>query len=94
MSETGLEVAVAKIETRLEGHLTACERRYQEGNERLQRMFDYIKNAHEKTGTQIAEIQDTLAEQRGASKMAKLMAGAGAGIMGLLGGVGGSHFIK
>lgn len=91
---TSLEVVVAKIETRLDSHLSACERRYQEGNDRIERLFSFMKEAHAENRKDIGEIKNTLAEQRGAGRMAKLVAGAVAGLMGLVGGVGGSHFIK
>lgn len=80
--------------TKINSHIDACERRYQEGNQRLEKMFAYIKDAHEKTGAQIDIIQNTLAEQRGAGKMAKVLGAAGAGIMGIIGGAGGSHLLK
>lgn len=89
-----LEVSVAKIEEKVDSHLDSCERRYQEWNGRMEKLFDFIKEAHKENRKDIGEIKDTLAEQRGAGRMAKLLAGAGAGIMGLVGGVGGSHLLK
>lgn len=85
---------MAKIEEKVDSHLDSCERRYQEWNGRMEKLFDFIKEAHKENRKDIGEIKDTLAEQRGAGRMAKLLAGAGAGIMGLVGGVGGSHLLK
>lgn len=94
MPDSGLDVAVGKLEARLDAHLTACERRYQEGNQRLEKLFSFIKDAHDENRKDISEIKNTLAEQRGAGKMMKLLGAAGAGAMGLLGGMGGSHLLK
>lgn len=87
--------------TTIKSHIDTCERRYHEGNKRLESMFTYIKEAHESTGEQIEaatkqinDLQNTIAEARGAGKMAKWMGAAGAGLMGLLGGSVGSHLIK
>lgn len=70
-----------KALVKIDSHIDACERRYQEGNQRMEKMFSYIKDAHEKTGNQIDAIRDTLAEQRGAGKLGKIMAHAATGLV-------------
>lgn len=80
--------------TKINSHIDGCERRYQEGNQRMEKLFSFIQSAHAENRTDIGEIKDTLAEQRGAGKMAKAIYGMGAGLMGLVGGIGGSHILK
>lgn len=76
-----LEAAVAKVEQKIDSHLDSCERRYQEWNGRVEKLFDFIKEAHKENRVDINEIKDTLAEQRGASKLGKVIAHATTGII-------------
>lgn len=94
MAKASLAVDLATVATRLNEHLTACERRYQESNQRLEKLFTFMEKAHGENRKDIGEIKDTLAEQRGAGKLAKFIGATGAGLMGIIGGIGGSHFIK
>lgn len=92
--ETDTRDIAMKAITKIDTHIDACERRYQEGAQRLERLYTFIQEAHKENRKDIVDIKGVLAEQRGAGKMAKALAAAGAGIMGVIGGVGGSHLIK
>jgi hypothetical protein len=94
------DVAIRAI-TKIEEHIITCERRYEESNQRLERMFAYIKDAHEATGVKIENatkeintLQTVIATARGAGKMATIMAAAGSGVMGVIGGIGGHFALK
>ncbi len=83
---------MAKIEARLDGHLSNCERRYQEGSQRMDKLIDFIQKAHSENRKDIGEIKDTLAEQRGAGKAIKIIGGIGAAVIGGISGLVGGHF--
>lgn len=114
------DIAVRAL-TEIQSHSSVCAQRAAESNQRMERMFSYIKEAHTDMGSQIQDvvtdmgtikqalitasngtrqvteltqrveaIQTTLAEQRGASKLLKLVAGATVAAVGALSGFAGS----
>lgn len=74
---------------KIESHIDACERRYNEGNQRQERLFAFIKEAHEEnkkeigaTKIQIGAIATIISEQQGAAKFGKLLGNVVAGLGG------------
>jgi hypothetical protein len=112
MGDTDTRDLAITAMTKIDSHIDACERRYNEGNQKLERIFEYIKDSHNETTKKIDDttndtngkiaaaiqsindMQNVLAEARGAGKLGKIITH---GISGLVG--GGSvtavvHFLK
>ena len=90
-----------KASANIDFHIAACEKRYQEWNGRLDRLFGYIKDAHDQTNKQInaiadqvSTVQTTLAEARGAGKAAKLIGGGITAVVGAASGFLAGHLSK
>lgn len=101
MDDTSTRDFAVQALTEIKAHIASCDRRYAEGNDRMEKIFAYIKDAHRATGDQIADatkeitdLQTALAEARGAGKMAKLIGGGISGAMGFIGGLGGHLALK
>jgi hypothetical protein len=100
MPESTRDMAVRALE-RISSHEDGCERRYKEGNERFDRMFKFIKEAHEQTDARLANLEGSistqnlkLAEQKGGRKMAIAIWGGIISILSIIGGFVGAHASK
>ena len=77
-----LTVMAARTTAALEAHINECTRVREEGTKRLDHILDFMKTAHAENRKDVGEIKITLAEQRGAGKVAKAMGAAAAAVIG------------
>jgi hypothetical protein len=93
MPEDTRDIAIS-LRSTIEAHIKDDDRRHGEISVRLEKMFTYLKDAHEGIDKKIDDIQGTLAEQRGAGKATKAILGVVATVMGAVGGIVGTHLNK
>ena len=72
----------------IKAHIASCDRRYEEYRTRQEQTLVYLKDMTR----QISGLSETIAEARGAGKMAKFMAGAVGAGAGFIGGMAHSIF--
>jgi len=94
------DVAVQAL-TKIEQHMTTCDRRYEEWKDRQEQTIEYlgklstqIGEMNDKTGIQIRDLRTTIDEAKGAAKMGKIVISSISGISGIVGGIVGHFVVK
>lgn len=76
--------------TKIQEHMTTCDQRYSEQNEKWDRTIAYLQEMKK----QISDLDKTIAEAKGAAKMGKVFIAGISGLSGVIGGLTGHIAFK